>query len=376
MRRRAFLRRAGAGGATALLAGCVSRDAVPATEGGTDTGTGDGAGTDGATTGTTESGPTTLQVATYAPFVDAPSSSPGPWLKEQFESEFDATIEWQTPDTEINYFIERASRGVAVDADVYVGLDTDALIRVDEKLSEDLFVPAELSNAGNVKPGLQFDPQGRAIPFDTGYISLVYDENQAVAPETFDGLLAEEFAGDLITQNPQSSATGRAFLLHTIAAMGEDGYLDYWRRLVDNDVRILGSWSDAYAAYSEGEAPMVVSYSTDQVFANAEGQDLSKHQIRFLNDQGYANPEGMALFADADAPEVGRQFMDFMLRPAVQGEIAVRNVAFPATEDADVPADFAQYAKEPPEPVTFGYDELKGNVSEWVDAWSREVAQK
>jgi thiamine transport system substrate-binding protein len=369
MKRRAFLRRAGAGGAAALLAGCVSRDGGPATEGGTDAST-----TDGATTGTIE--PTSLRVATYAPFVDAPSSSPGPWLREQFESEFDATIEWRTPDTEVNYFIERANRGVAIDADVYVGLDTDALIRVDETLSDPLFVPAGLSIAGTVKPGLQFDPQGRAVPFDTGYISLVYDETQAVAPETFDGLLADEFAGDLITQNPQASATGRAFLLHTIIAKGENGYLDYWRRLVDNDVRVLGSWSDAYAAYSEGEAPMVVSYSTDQVFANAEGQDLSKHQIRFLNDQGYANPEGMALFADADAPELGRQFMDFLLRPEVQGEIAVRNVAFPATADADVPDDFAQYAKEPPEPVTFGYDELKGNVSEWVDAWSREVARK
>jgi thiamine transport system substrate-binding protein len=370
MRRRSFLKRAGAGGAAAVLAGCVSRDGGPATDSGSD----GGSTTGGATTGTPRSA--TLRVATYAPFVDAPSTSPGPWLKEQFESEFDATLEWQTPDTEVNYFIERASRGVAVDADVYVGLDTDALIRVDEKLSEDLFVPADLSNADTVKPGLQFDPQGRAVPFDTGYISLVYDENQAVAPETFDGLLDEAFAGDLITQNPQSSATGRAFLLHTIAAKGEDGYLDYWRQLVDNDVRILGSWSDAYAAYSEGEAPMVVSYSTDQVFANAEGQDLSKHQIRFLNDQGYANPEGMALFADADAPELGRQFMEFLLRPEVQGEIAVRNVAFPATEDAEVPADFAQYAKEPPEPVTFGYDELKGNVAEWVDAWSREVARK
>jgi thiamine transport system substrate-binding protein len=370
MRRRGFLRTAGAGGLAALGAGCVSRR--PGTGDGTD----GGDATTGTTTGSAADEPTTLRVATYGAFVDAPSTSPGPWLKERFEAEFDATVEFLTPENGVNYFIERARRDVPLDADLYVGLDTDALIRVDDALDDPLFDALDPDGADAVKSGLQFDPQGRAVPFDTGYISLVYDETAAVAPETFDGLLAPEFAGDLLTQNPQQSSTGKAFLLHTVKAKGEDGYLDYWRDLVDNDVRVLGSWSDAYAAYSNGEAPMVVSYSTDQVYAAEEGADLARHQIRFLNDQGYANPEGVARFADAAAPDLAERFVSFLLRPEVQGEIAVRNVSFPATTDAAVPDDFAQYAQAPPEPVTFTYEELQGSASEWVDAWVREVAQK
>jgi len=346
------------------LAGCAQNDSDPGGETPTETGT--ATATDTADT---------LVVATYSAFVDAPSSSPGAWLKQQFESEFDATLLWQTPSNEVTHFIERRKAGVDIDADLYVGLNADDLVRIDDNLDDALFAePGDVEGRDAVKPGLEFDPQGRAVPYDTGYICVVFDGTAMTAPATFEGLLGESAQGDLLTQNPSSSATGRAFLLHTIDRFGEDGYLDYWADLQDNDVRVLGSWDDAYSAWSEGEAPMVTSYSTDQVYANRYGQDLEKHQIRFLEDQGYAQPEGMARFADSDAPDLASQFMSFLLRPEVQGEIAERNVQFPATETAALPAEYAEYAKVPPEPVTFTYEELKGSVSGWIDEWSRQFA--
>jgi thiamine transport system substrate-binding protein len=385
MRRRQFVRTAGASGVAALLAGCAgggSGDGSGGSSGGSDGG--DAGGTDATATGTTGTavGSTTaaeLVVATYGSFVDAPSSSPGPWLKERFESEFDATLTYETPENGVNYFIERQLGGAAIDADVYVGLDTNMLIRLDERLSEPLFAPVEegaVSRREEVKSSLEFDPQGRAVPYDTGYICLVWDETETTAPETFDGLLDPAHAGELIVQNPTSSATGTAFLLHTVAAKGEEGYLDYWRALKDNDVRVLGTWDDAYNAYSNGEAPMVVSYSTDQVFANEYGEPMEEHQLRFLNDQGYANPEGMARFAASDRAGMVNRFMDFVLSPEIQAGIAVRNVQFPATTTATLPDDFAEFAHEPPEAVTFTYDELQGSLGEWTDAWARAFASK
>ena len=369
--RRRFLTAAGAAG-VAGLAGCSAEQTDMETPADTETATETGT-EPGTTTGDT--GPDTLVVGTYSAFIDAPSTSPGAWVKKQFEEQFDARLVWQTPSNELNYYVERQSAGVDVEADMYLGLTTDDLVRVDKKLDEDLFVKAgDIAGLGDVKSGLQFDPKGRAVPYDTGYISLVFDGTSVKAPPTFDGLLQDEFRGDLIAQNPASSATGRAFLLHTIKQFGEDGYLDYWKQLQQNDVRVLGSWSDAYSAWSGGEAPMVVSYSTDQVFAAEYDQDLEKHQIRFLNDQGYANPEGMAVFDGASAPNLAREFMSFLLQPDVQGEIAQRNVAFPATETANLPKDYAELAKAPPEPVTFTYEELKGSVSGWIDEWERQFA--
>ena len=352
MRRRRFLRRAGAAG-TIALAGCLGQIG--------NSGSGEHSGT--------------LTVATYSSFTG--EGTAGTWLKGQFESEFpDATVEFVTPSNGVNQYIQRAKQGAPIDADLYVGLNTSELIRADQQLDGQLFAPARdrLDRADTVKPALQIDPDGRAIPYDTGYISLVYDEDEVENPGTFDALLEPAYEDALIAQNAQQSDPGRAFLLWTIIAKGEDGYLDYWEGLLDNGVTILADWEPAYNAYLDGEAPMVVSYSTDQVYYHGEGVDMSRHQVGFLNDQGYANPEAMALFADSDAQELGLTFMDFVLRPEVQAGVAVRNVQFPAVDGVDPGEEFAKYAYEPPEPVTFTYDELAGNVEGWVDAWARQVA--
>ncbi len=374
--RRGALALGGAAGA-AGLAGCS------ATPSDGDSGSDVDSGSDGDSGDATP----TLTVATYESFIDAPSVSPGEWVKEEFESRVDAELEWATPDNEVNYYVERATSGAPIDADLYVGLTTEDLVRVDETVDDDLFAAAgEIDGADAVRDGLRFDPFDRAVPFDTGYVSLVYDGTETTAPETFAGLLEDGHTGDLIAQNPGGSATGRAFLLHTVsrfgdgeAIEGDDGdadydYLDYWAELQANDVRVLGSWEDAYSAWSGGEAPMVVSYSTDQVFADMEDANLEEHQIRFLNDQAYATPEGMAVFADADEPDLAREFMSFLLEPDVQGEIAERNVAFPATDTAELPDGYADLAQTPAEAVTFSYDELQGSLDGWISEWERQFA--
>ncbi|USZ67053.1 thiamine ABC transporter substrate-binding protein [Halorussus salilacus] len=392
MDRRTFLKSGAAGGLLGL-AGCLGSDDAgqqDTTEETAETATTEETTTEGTettaeetdeeTTEADEGLSGTLTVATYGSFVDAPSSAPGPWLKETFEERHpDVTVEWATPDNEMNYYIQRAQQGVDIDADLYVGINVDHLIRIDEQLGDGgLFASSvdALEHYDHVEDDLKFDPQQRAVPYDTGYISLVYDGTEVEDPETFDALTTDEYAGDLIVQNAQSAATGRAFLLWTIHNRGEENYLDYWEQLVDNDVRILGSWDDAYTAWDEGEAPMVVSYSTDQVYANREGADLDEHQVSFLDGQGYANPEGMARFADAPNPELAEAFMDFVLSAEAQGEIAMRNVQFPATDWAELSEEFEEYAKVPDDPVTFTYEELQGNVDEWVDTWARQIAGK
>ncbi|WP_135828106.1 thiamine ABC transporter substrate-binding protein [Halorussus halobius] len=392
MERRTLLRR----GATATvigLAGCVGGDGGGQETTDDETTTADETTTEESTTADestettaeeateTETGSDlsgTLTVATYSSFVDAPSSSPGPWLKDAFEERHpDVTVEWATPENEMNYYLQRAQQGVEVEADMFVGLNVDHLIRIDDALDDrQLFESTvdALDNYGHVEEGLKFDPQQRAVPYDTGYISLVYDGTEVDDPETFDALTTDEYAGDLILQNAQSAATGRAFLLWTVHNRGEDEYLDYWEQLVDNDATILGSWDDAYAAWESGEAPMVVSYSTDRVYANRSDANLEEHRISFLDDQGYANPEGMAKFADSDDDDLVAAFMDFLLSAEAQGEIAARNVQFPATDWADLPSEFEEYAAIPDDPVTFTYDELQGNVDGWIDEWARQIA--
>ncbi|MHB9285654.1 thiamine ABC transporter substrate binding subunit [Halobacteriales archaeon Cl-PHB] len=373
MKRRTLLQTVGAGVAV-TLAGCNATQTDDEGSGATPTAT--GTETETATATATERSPSgTLTVATYDSFTG--EGTAGNYLKSAFESAHsDVTVEFTTPENGVNQYIQRKQQGAAVDADLYVGLNTGELVRADSELDTSLFARSrdDLERADALKTDLEIDPEGRAVPYDTGYISLVYDEGAIEQPETFDALLDPAYQGDLITQNAQQSDPGRAFLLWTIDAKGEDGYLDYWADLLDNDVTVLDDWQPAYNAYMNEEAPMVVSYSTDQVYYHGEGVDMSRHQVGFLNDQGYANPETMARFADADEPGLARRFMDFVLQPEHQAEIAVRNVQFPAVTDADPGEEFSKYAYEPPEAVTFSYDRLQGNVGTWVEDWARQVA--
>ena len=338
------------------------------------TGTSEANGTSGTTTGSA-SPSDTLTVATYSSFTG--EGTAGNWLKSAFEDEYpETTVEFVTPENGINQYIQRAKQGAPIDADVYVGLNTSDLVRVSQALDETLFptIADSLDRADMVKNELRVDPDGRAIPYDTGYISLVYNEDEVDEPRTFESLLESRYEGDLIAQNAQQSDPGRAFLLWSIITQGEDRYLDYWEQLVGNGVKVLSDWEPAYQAYMDGEAPMVVSYSTDQVFYHGPDVNMAKHQIGFLNDQGYANPETMALFADSENADLGRQFMNFMLTERAQSKIAVKNVQFPAVDGVTPGESFAKYAKEPPEPVTFSYDELAGSVGTWVSEWARLVA--
>ncbi|MFC6718885.1 thiamine ABC transporter substrate binding subunit [Natrialbaceae archaeon GCM10025810] len=373
MKRRTFV--GALGGGTALgLAGCLTRD-------GDDSDDGDGNGTDG------DDG--RLTVVTYESMIDGDDPA-GPWLKEAFEEEHpDAELEWtQLPDQGITHYVERANAGRSIDADVYLGLNVDDLVTADDGLdggdgdaggAGGLFRELDrgaVERADRVRDELEMgDPHGRVLPYDTGYICIVYDETEVDEPETLEGLTEPAYEDALLAQNAQTSAPGQAFLLWTIDAFGEDGFLEYWRELKDNGARVLEDWSESYyGAYMEEERPMVVSYSTDQVYASAEGYDMSRHRVAFPNDQGYANPEGMAIFEDASNVDLAYDFFDFVLSSEAQAEIAQRNVQFPAVgeEHVDLDEEFDEHAHVPPEPVTLGYDDLRGNLEGWVDDWARE----
>ncbi|MFB6068745.1 MAG: thiamine ABC transporter substrate binding subunit [Halobacterium sp.] len=372
MKRREYLRTAGVGAAGLATAGCLQVQDTG--DGGTTTTT--NGGTTAATTGGTTSASTDpLTVATYDSFFGDEGTA-GRWLKTHWEADHDTDVEFTAPSNGINEYIQRKKQGVDIDADLFVGLNTGELVRVDQQLPDaDLFddLSAAVSNDERIKDSLRIDPKGRALPYDTGYISLVYDGTKVENPGTFDALTEPAYKGKLLAENAQTSDPGRAFLLWTVHQFGEDGYLDYWSELVNNDVRVLDDWQPAYDAFLAGERPIVVSYSTDQVYYHKESQ-LPHHQVGFLNDEGYANPEAMARFADTDQPETAAKFVDFVLTDEAQRNVAVNNVQFPATTTATLPEEYAKYAYEPPEPVTFTYDELAGNVQEWTEAWARQVA--
>jgi thiamine transport system substrate-binding protein len=376
MRRRTFIA-SGAAGATLALAGCTVSQTDDPANGNNSTET---AGVPGPEErAEMDFSGETLTVGTYTSFVDAPSDSPGDWIKSEFEDRYGVTFNWATPEGELTHYVQRYREGVDIEPEVYLGVRPQNLVRADRKTDGEMFAQSDtdlLQHGSDIGEEFFFDPQDRAVPSFLSHCAIVYDGRTVPKPETFEDLTGDAYQDKLAIPNPAGTTTGLLFLLWTIDRFGTDGYLDYWQDLVDNGARILDSWSSTYSQFQDGNVPVVVSFSNDRVYAKRFGNSLDKHRVSLLNDQGYANLAGMARFAGGSKPALAYEFMDFILEPEVQKVIAERNVTGPVNTAAEPPEVFQQYAKDPEESVFFGYDELDGNLEGWITDWSRQIASR
>ncbi|GAA0455224.1 thiamine ABC transporter substrate-binding protein [Halococcus dombrowskii] len=324
------------------------------------------------------SSPDTLRVGAREAYVNAVSTSAGEWVKKQFEKRHGTTIEWVIKEQGMNDFIQRRKEDAPLDADAYVGVTPSDLVRADRVLTNDidLFSPLDTIDTGSVVDEYWFDPQRRIVPTGASHVCIVYNDRKVSEPASFDALLDPEYSDGLLMANPQTTVTGLDFLLWTIHAKGRDDYLDYWEKLMKNNVRALKSWNSAYSAYESGEAPMVVSYSTDQIYATNEGKPLAKHRIGFPNDTGYAYISGVGKFADTDRGDLVDTFAQFLIESKVQRRTAVLNVGFPAVEDASLPKKYQPHVKKPETVIQYSVDELRKHADRWRSKWARQVASK
>src|SRR4029450_7496851 len=114
-------------------------------------------------------------------------------------------------------------------------------------------------------------PGGQATPIDVGDVcinvdSAWFDEHELAPPADLDALADPTYKDQLVVENPASSSPGLAFLLATIVKYGDDGWVDYWRRLRGNGGGCVAPGRAAYyGSFSGGgdaTKPIVVSYAS------------------------------------------------------------------------------------------------------------------
>jgi thiamine transport system substrate-binding protein len=270
--------------------------------------------------------------------------------------------------------------------DIVFGVDNTFLTRA---LNADLFIPYESEALENVPDTFEVDSEYRVTPIDYGDICLNYDvayfeENELEVPDSLEDLADPPYSGLLVVENPATSSPGLGFLLTTITVFGEEGYLDYWQQLVENDVLVVDDWTTAY--YGEftvpseaGTRPLVVSYASsppaEVYFAEPQPEsaptaavvaaDTCFRQIEFA---GILN--GTAYEAEA------QQFIDFLLSDVVQNDLPLQMFVFPVSETAELPEVFAEFAAIPEQPVELdaeGSERLEENREAWIEAWTETV---
>ncbi len=301
-----------------------------------------------------------LTVLTYESFVS--DWGPGPAVEAAFEATCACDLQFRSAGDGAAILGRLRLEGDGTDVDVVLGLDTSL---TDAARDTGLFAPHGLETPAFDLPVDWSDDT--FLPFDWGYFAFVHNADFA-APASLAELADSD--ASIVIQDPRSSTPGLGLLLWVKDAYGDDAPA-IWAGLADNIVTVTQGWTEAYGMFLEGEADMVLSYTTSPAYHLIAEGDATKSAAAF--DEGnYMQIEVAGRLAGSDQPDLSARFLAFMLTEAFQGIIPTTNWMYPAvTPAAGLPAGFETLAT-PPAALLMSPAEARAArdpaLSEWLAA--------
>lgn len=303
----------------------------------------------------------TLTVYTYSSFVGR--YGPGEAIAERFEARCGCDLEWVTADDAGSLLGRLRLEGEATRADVVLGLDMNLAA---EARDLGVFAPHGI-DAGDLDMPVAWE-DGTFLPYDWGYLAFVYDTARLDAPpESLEALFTDPQGPSVVLQDPRTSAPGFGLLLWSSAVFGE-GLADAWEAFAPRVVTFTTGWSEAYGLFLEGEADMVLSYSTSPAYHRAVEDETRYEAARFAEGH-YLHVEIAGATTTTDTPELARDFLRFMLDEGFQGLIPEGNWMYPASlPESGLPESFEGLI-EPPGAFLFEPERVSAERRALIDAW-------
>ncbi len=308
-----------------------------------------------------------LTIYTYDSF--SADWGPGPVLTEAFEAQCECTIEWVAPGDGVAVLNRLRFEGDSTDADLVLGLDTNLMA---EAQATGLIAPHEADLSALDLP-IDWTSDS-FVPFDFGYFAVIYDTQAIDNPPTS---LAELIEGDadqpIVIQDPRTSTPGLGFLLWMKAVYGEEAP-DKWEQLSERILTVTPGWSEAYGLFTEGEAPMVLSYTTSPAYHMVVEED-ERYQAAAFSEGHYMQIEVAAAVEGSLEIDLAREFLAFLIAPQAQGVLPVTNWMLPVAAPADpLPEPFSRLVT-PDNALLIDPGTVAAERSAWVDEWLDAMSQ-
>ena len=309
----------------------------------------------------------TLTVYTYDSFVA--DWGPGPKVKEAFEKECGCTLEWVAPGDGVALLNRLKLEGANTKADVVLGLDTNLTA---EAAATGLFGKHGLDVKLAKTPVPWVDEY--FMPFDFAHFAVIYDsEAMKTPPASLDELVNGDPAQKIVLQDPRSSTPGLGFLLWMKSVYG-DKAADAWKKLSGRVLTTTPGWSEAYALFTKGEAPMVLSYTTSPAY-HVIAENTERYKAAKFAEGHYLQIEVAGLIEASPEKALAQKFMAFMMGPGFQDQIPTNNWMFPTGATSEpLPAAFDQLVK-PDKTLLFSPLEVDENRRAWIDEWLNATAK-
>lgn len=305
--------------------------------------------------------PPVLTIYTYNSFTS--EWGPGPAVQKAFEADCGCKIEYVAVEDGAALLSRLLLEGKNTKADIVLGLDTNLTA---EAAATGLFAPHGMDLSGLKLPIAWADPV--FVPYDYGYFAFVYDsEKIAAPPKSFEELLNGPPDWQILIQDPRSSTPGLGLLMWVRKLYG-DRAPEIWQKLKPRIVTVSKGWSEAYGLFVNGEAPMVLSYTTSPAY-HIIAENTDRYRAADFSEGHYLQVEVAARTAISAHPDLAQKFLTFMTGPGFQDVIPTTNWMYPViTPSGGLPEAFA---KQPvPEPaLLYTADEAAAGRKAWIDEW-------
>ena len=269
------------------------------------------------------------------------------------------------------------------EGDVSFGVDNTFLSRaVDQGVFQEYASPL----LNKVPAGLKADSTKFATPIDYGYVNFNYDieglkKAGAPVPQKLEDLTDAKYKGLVVVENPASSSTGLSFLIATVDYFGADKWLDWWRAMRKNDLKVVDGWETAYNvnfSLHGGGQPIVLSYATSPAYEQmaAKPARADSPTANFIPAKGaFRQIEYAGVLKGTKRPQLAQKFIDFLLSKGVQEDVPGQMAVYPVNSDAAVPDAFTKFAKVDVAPANVSPADIAKNRDSWIDQWTKAVTQ-
>lgn len=316
--------------------------------------------------------PAAETVTVYAYDSFAGKGSLGAWLSAALEKKTGIKTKVVSFGSAGEALNQVAVEGAATKADVVVGIDDSLLARARELDAFDSLA----AEAGPIAPELRFDAELKVLPFDYGYLSVVYDRRRVEPPA---GLSLRDFARDprfrkkLAIEDPRTSSLGRSLLLWTRCLAEGAEWAALWTDLAKQTMAVAPGWSAAYGLFLKKQADFVVSYTTSPAYHLIEEKSDAYRAMAFPEGH-YRQVEGVALSKRSPRKEAARKWIAFLLGDEAQKQLPRLQWMYPAAKGTPLPPEFDRLVKVS---KTLQIDPTLAGKSqrEWLREWTRLAAQ-
>lgn len=265
-------------------------------------------------------------------------------------------------------------------ADLFYGVDNYFASRLVDEDVVTAYTPADLPESAKE---FNYDDSGSLTPIDEGAVCVNIDpawfaEQGIAEPVTYEDLTKEEYKGLTVAMDPAGSSTGMAFLAGTVSKFGEDGFADYWKQLVANDVRIEQGWTEAYNGQftqggESGKKPIVVSYASSPAWT--VNDDETETSTKALLETCSSQVEYAGILKGAENVEGAKAVIDYMVSVDFQNTIAESMYVYPVHSEAEVPEVWQKFAPKPTTRHDLSAAKIGESREAWLKTWSDAVAE-